>query len=174
MISAGSIVGKKNLKDRLETCLIWRGRTTCLGNRHGKQRRAECRRKRAFWHWKKQELMPKRFDIYTGETCCGRELQLPWEWRHFRFLCLDFMGLALLQGSTCTWIYGSGGGVWRIHACGDIEPLWKCRERIPVSAGICQSEAAVCPLDCNRERRLFNRKETESCESVRSNRWKDC
>ena len=165
MISAGSIVGKKEFEGPLGNLFDMAGEDNLFGEQTWEAAESRMQKEACVLALEKAGIDAKEVRyLYGGDL--------------LRQGIATSMGVEALQipmfGLYGAWIYGSGGGVWRIHACGDIEPLWKCRERIPISAGICQSEAAVCPLDCNRERRLFNRKETESCESVRSNRWKDC
>ncbi len=67
-----------------------------------------------------------------------------------------------------------GGGVWRLYACGNLQPLWKRRERISLSAWICESETVVRPVDRNRKRRVSGRNQTEPCKNHRCNDRKDC
>ena len=173
MISAGSIVGKKEFEGPLGNLFDMAGEDNLFGEQTWEAAESRMQKEACVLALEKAGIDAKEVRyLYGGDllrqgiaTSMGVEaLQIP---MFGLYGACSTSGEALALGSMAV-------AAGRIHACGDIEPLWKCRERIPISAGICQSEAAVCPLDCNRERRLFNRKETESCESVRSNRWKDC
>ena len=158
VISAGSIVGKKEFEGPLGNLFDMAGEDNLFGEQTWEAAESRMQKEACVLALEKAGIDAKEVRyLYGGDL--------------LRQGIATSMGVEALQ-IPMFGLYGSR--IWRTDACCDIQSFWKCRERIPISAGICQSEAAVCPLDCNRERRLFNRKETESCESVRSNRWKDC
>ena len=98
MISAGSIVGKKEFEGPLGNLFDMAGEDNLFGEQTWEAAESRMQKEACVLALEKAGIDAKEVRYLYGETCCGRELQLPWEWRHFRFLCLDFMGLALLQG----------------------------------------------------------------------------
>ena len=65
------------------------------------------------------------------------------------------------------------GGVRRVYACRDVQPLRERGEGVPFPSGLCQPETAVRPLDRDRKRRLSGRDEEEPCADHRRYGGKD-
>ena len=92
IISSGSVVGKKEGEGPLGKLFDMVEMEKSVWRRYlGGSREYDAERGMSFGSWKSKYCVGGKSDICLEEIYCVRELRHLWEWRHFRFRCLDFM-----------------------------------------------------------------------------------
>ena len=97
MISAGSIVGKKEFEGPLGNLFDMAGEDNLFGEQTWEAAESRMQKEACVLALEKAGIDAKEVRYLYGETCCGRELQLPWEWSTSDSY-VGLYGLALASG----------------------------------------------------------------------------